>query len=71
MLKLMDIVGNWGYGVALPENYFTETSFKELLKEVNAVEVKRINNIELYSHNYLLSKILKANWQFISIIRKK
>ncbi len=71
MLKLMDIVGNWGYGVALPENYFTETSFKELLKDVNAVEVKRINNIELYSHNYLLSKILKADWQFISIITKK
>lgn len=71
MLKLMDIVGNWGYGVALSENYFTETSFKELLKDVNAVEVKRINNIELYSHNYLLSKILKADWQFISIITKK
>lgn len=71
MLKLMDIVGNWGYGVTLPKNYFTERSFEELLKEVNAIEIKRINNIELYSHNYLLSKILKADWQFISIIRKK
>ncbi|BDQ02584.1 methyltransferase domain-containing protein [Ignavibacterium sp.] len=71
MLKFMDIIGNWGYGVALPKNYFTEVSFQKLLNEVGAVEIKRINNIELYSHNIFLSIFLKSDWQFISIIKKK
>jgi SAM-dependent methyltransferase len=71
MLKLMDIIGNWGYGVTIPKKYFNKFSFMNLLRSLNINEENRIENINLYSHNYLLNKILRPSWQFISLLKKK
>lgn len=70
MLKIMDFVGNWGYGVSIPDRYFTKNSYVNLFKNAGLTEVIRIEDIELYSHSYLLSILLKPKWQFISALKK-
>lgn len=71
VLQLMDIVGNWGYGVEIPKQYFTNKSFQEIISQNGLVEVKRIDKIELYNHLPFVSTISKSDLQFISVLRKK
>lgn len=67
-LQLMDIVGNWGYGVSIPKQYFTEESWDKCIEESNLRVVNTVHGIELYEHLYFLPKILKSKWQFIAIL---
>lgn len=69
MLWLMDIVGNWGYGVALPRRYFSYGSFQRLAGEskLEFVEMKR--GIDLYAHLPLIRNLFRSSWQFIALLK--
>jgi SAM-dependent methyltransferase len=71
MLKLMDFVGNWGYGIVLPDHYFSEKRFEKLCKQSNLDIVHVHKNIDLYSHLPVLNKLLRPQWQFIAILKAK
>lgn len=70
-LKLMDIIGNWGYGVTIPKKYFTKITYQNLLEQLNVKEEHRIENVNLYSHNILFKFLLRPSWQFISLIKNE
>jgi hypothetical protein len=57
MLRLMDFVGNWGYGISVPERYLTRGGFE--------------HGLELYKHLPIVRTFLRADWQFISVLRRK
>ena len=68
MLKAMDIVGNWGYGVPQPENYFTVESFKGLCR-VSELEIKKMDiGLQLYNHLPILRNILRPEWHFFAVL---
>ena len=68
MLKAMDFVGNWGYGVPLPEKYFTIHSFKDLCRR-SGFEIKKMDiGVQLYSHLPVLRDILRPEWHFFAVL---
>tara|TARA_Y100000590_G_scaffold88179_1_gene98988 strand:- start:1165 stop:1830 length:666 start_codon:yes stop_codon:yes gene_type:complete len=69
ILILMDIFGNYKDGVKIPSIYFTKETYNSLIKKINLLEIKRLNNLSYYKWYwfYLNSKKL----QFISILKKK
>ena len=70
MLRMMDVIGNWGYGVSIPRNYFSRDSFKALCKEVG-FKVKRLDiGIQLYGHLPIIRSILRPKWHFIAVLIK-
>lgn len=71
ILKLMDIIGNWGYGVTIPKKYFTKMTYQSLLEQLNVKEEHRIENVNLYFHNLLFKFLLRPSWQFISLIKSE
>lgn len=71
MLKVMDIVGNWGYGVSIPDKYFSKKRFQKLVDDCGLEIVDIDAKIPLYQHNFVLNTILRPEWQFIAVLRKK
>ncbi len=70
MLKIMDFVGNWGYGVPLPEKYFTIAYFKQLCEELN-FEIKKMNiGIQIYAHIPIIRSLLRPEWHFSAMLKK-
>lgn len=68
MLKLMDFVGNWGYGINLPDNYFTVREFEEICFAAGLALQKKVVGIDLYSHIPLIRRFLRPRWQFIAVL---
>ena len=66
MLRLMDIIGNWGYGIKIPERYFTIQSFKEVCLSSGLTVIRVEIDIDLYPK--LLRFILRPKWQFIAVL---
>lgn len=71
MLQLMDIVGNWGYGVSIPKRYFSKKRFEALAATCGLEIVEMHPEVSLYEHNALFNAILRPGWQFIAVLRKK
>ncbi len=69
LLQLADIVGNYGYGVSIPKQYFTKKRFQELLKKHQLTEVKQQCPVHLYNHLPLVKYIFKGKYQFVSVIK--
>lgn len=67
MLRLMDAVGNWGYGVSIPRRYFTRNSLALITRAAGLDEIRRKEGVELYGHLPLVRSILRREWQFISL----
>ncbi len=67
--KVMDIVGNWGYGVSVPKRYFSPHRFEQLIGRHQLRELRRIPSIQLYDHLPLVKWILRPQWQFISVLQ--
>jgi SAM-dependent methyltransferase len=71
MLKLMDFAGNWSYGISIPEYYFTVQNFEKLCSE-SGLEISDMKiGVDLYSHLPVFNKILKPQWQFIAVLKRK
>lgn len=69
MLRLMDAVGNWGYGVSVPDRYFDPASFASWASSGGLTEIERQTGIELYRKLGPLQQILRPEWQFISVLQ--
>ncbi|WMX12488.1 class I SAM-dependent methyltransferase [Aureispira sp. CCB-E] len=69
-LRLMDFIGNWGYGVSVPDRYFSKETYQDVLNQLGGVkELKQICPIPLYEHNFLFNLICPGKLQYISILK--
>lgn len=68
LLRMMDFIGNWGYGVNVPKKYFTEKGFKGLCDRCGVTIAKMEIGIHLYDHLPLIKKISKPKWQFLAVL---
>ena len=68
MLRLMDFVGNWGYGISVPERYFRRAEFVRLAGEQRLVITALDCGLELYDHLPLVGSLLRPRWQFIAVL---
>jgi hypothetical protein len=70
MLRAMDFLGNFGYGISIPNRYFDQTSFAALVSQADLC-VKRLEvGIRLYDHLPLLPLVLSADWQFMALCQR-
>ncbi|WP_264792301.1 class I SAM-dependent methyltransferase [Aureispira anguillae] len=70
-LRLMDFIGNWGYGVSVPKRYFSKENYQKLLlQQPSITEIKQICPIPLYQHNFMFNLICPGKLQYISILQK-
>jgi hypothetical protein len=70
MLRLMDFVGNWGYGVNVPERYFTREAFTRLATEQGFVITALDCGLSLYEHLPVARSVLRPDWHFIAVLRR-
>jgi len=70
MLRLMDFVGNWGYGIGIPERYFTREGFAGLVAEQRLVISALDCGLEIYQHLPVVGTLLRPDWQFIAVLRR-
>lgn len=71
MLRLMDFVGNYGYGIEIPKRYFTPTSFHHCYAHMGLCEVAPWKYLDLYSHSLIGRVFLRKSWQFLAILQKE
>jgi hypothetical protein len=70
MLRLMDFVGNWGYGISVPERYFTRDGFVELATGQGLVVESLECGMQLYEHLPIVRTVLRPNWHFVAVLRR-
>lgn len=68
VLQLMDIYGNWGYGVSIPKKYFSKQSFNYLAGQLNCSITYEREELGLYSHIPLMKHVLRPHWHFIAVL---
>jgi SAM-dependent methyltransferase len=67
MLRAMDFLGNFGYGISVPNRYFDATTCIDLITRAD-LAVKRLDvGIRLYDHLPLIPLVFSSDWQFIAI----
>jgi SAM-dependent methyltransferase len=71
MLRAMDFLGNFGYGVSVPKRYFDRSSFAALLGTAGMTVEKLDIGVRLYDHLPLLPLLLSPDWQFIALCRRQ
>ena len=70
MLRLMDFVGNWGYGVSVPHRYFTREGFTQLATEQRFAITALDCGLSLYEHLPVARTVLRPDWHFIAVLRR-
>lgn len=71
MLRLMDFVGNWGYGVSVPRRYFTRAGFLGLVRRQTLGVLSLRTGLRLYDHVPGLRAVLRPEWQFIAVLGRR
>jgi SAM-dependent methyltransferase len=71
MLLAMDFVGNWGYGIKLPDRYFDQKQFAAIVSDCHLECTDLEIGIDLYSHIPVLKYILRPKWQFTAKLTRK
>ncbi len=62
-LRAMDFVGNFGYGVSVPERYFDRAALEQLCTNAG-LQIECIDvGLRLYDHLPMLRKVLSPRWQ--------
>lgn len=69
-LRAMDWVGNYSYGISIPEKYFDRHSFNETLSSANLHADKICTGLDLYNHLPLVRNVLNRDWHFFAICQK-
>ncbi len=70
LLRLMDFVGNYAYGVSVPERYFTRDSFLSLVRRVDpAIHCRLDVGLNLYEHLPVVRNVLRPDLHFIAELR--
>lgn len=71
MLRLMDFVGNYGYGVSIPARYFSASSFEKTLSNSNFTLVHLNVGIDLYERSFVFKTITSRKWQFTAVLKSE
>lgn len=67
-LLLMDFVGNWGYGVPLPRQYYNRERFITAVQDCG-LRIRDLHvGIELYRHLPVARSLLRKEWQFLAVL---
>jgi hypothetical protein len=67
LLRLMDVLGNFGYGVSIPKRYFTQQGFKELVARIAPGHRCRLQvGLDLYGHIPAARLLLPPALHFIA-----
>ncbi|MFM7533816.1 MAG: class I SAM-dependent methyltransferase [Rubrivivax sp.] len=69
LLRAMDFVGNYGYGVSVPRQYFSQESFAQTLRAAGLHQETEQIGIRLYDHLPVLRSVLSPRWQFLATCR--
>jgi hypothetical protein len=71
ILILMDILGNWVYGVRIPTRYFSKKRFEKFCKDnLISCEIK-VLKVELYNHlRSIIRLISPSDLHFIAVLTK-
>jgi hypothetical protein len=68
LLRLIDWLGNFAYGVKIPDRYFTKKSWLNLIA---AAELTQINlQDEVKIHSGLVGYLIPRRYHFISVLKK-
>lgn len=70
-LRAMDFVGNFGYGVSVPQRYFSRSSFERLCDAADLKIVSCDVGLSLYDHLPVVRQLLSPKWQFIALCELK
>ncbi len=65
----MDIIGNWGYGVEIPQRYFTYQQINALIHRCGLQIVLELKDIELYDHLPLLKRVTNKKYQIVLLLK--
>lgn len=66
VLRAMDFVGNYGYGISVPERYFSEDTFSQVIGGAGLRMEKVDIGVRLYDHLPLIRTLLSPRWQFLA-----
>ena len=66
VLRAMDFLGNYGYGVSVPKRYFRRDEFLALCAGAGLQVTDVDDGIRLYEHLPVLRTILSPRWQFLA-----
>jgi SAM-dependent methyltransferase len=70
MLRLKDLVGNWGDDVSVPQRYFTREAFARLATEQRFIITALDCGLSLYEHLPVARTVLRPDWDFIAVLRR-
>ena len=69
-LRLMDFVGNYGYGIGVPGRYFSKQSFEEAVAQAGGAVQQMEVGCELYDHLPLVRSVLRPEWHFMAVVNR-
>ncbi len=70
MLRLMDFVGNWGYGISVPKRYVPRDEFVQLVAK-QALSIQSFDcGLKLYEHLPVVRTLLLPDWHFIAVLHR-
>jgi hypothetical protein len=70
MLRAMDFVGNYGYGVSVPSRYFTPERFRRLVADAGGTVSGMRTGMQLYGQLGPLRHLLRPEWHFLAVIER-
>jgi SAM-dependent methyltransferase len=66
ILRAMDFVGNYGYGISVPKCYFSHDSFAATMLDAGLRIDDMDIGISLYDHLPVVRSVLSSKWQFVA-----
>lgn len=70
VLRAMDFVGNYGYGVSVPKRYFNQRSFERFCNDAGAEIISLSIGFDLYARLPIIKKFLSPEWQFVALCKR-
>jgi len=70
MLRLMDFVGNYGYGISVPDSYFSREGFSKFVADAGGQVVKIVVGVDLYGHLPVVRTMLRPSWHFVATLMR-
>jgi len=67
VLRLIDWLGNFAYGVRIPSEYFTKDSWGKLLMDAEVTQVEIQDKVKI--HSGLIGYLVPSKYHFISILK--
>lgn len=71
ILRFLDFLGNYGYGISIPTRYFTPESFYSKARQAGMQILEIDKEIDFYSRISFIGRLILPNWQFIALLKKQ